>query len=368
LISTVITLVILLAVVIVPRVTGLGEDSLSPVGLAGAQASELRAALEAQGGAADAIRIVDFASASAAEQAVRDGSVDAAIVGDSRIVVKEELSDDLQVRLQGASGAVRAQAALAAEGVNPEQTQAILAPAPLPVESLEPKQEGDGNEGFAFVAVVLLYSQIFGYGFWVGAGVVEEKASRVVELILATISPRQLLAGKILGIGLLGFVQLLALGAVAFITAVAIDAIDAGGSELATIGIVLGFFVLGYAFYASLFAAAGSSVQRVEDLQNTTTPLILVVVASLVISIVAVNDPEGTLAQVFSLVPPFSAIVMPPRVAAGDAAGWEIAVAVLLLLGAIALLVPIAARIYSNAVLRTRGRISLRDAYRGTPG
>lgn len=364
--STAVTLVILLALVIVPRVTGIGDDSPSKVAVAGPLAEALAAALEAQEGSADAVDISVLPSAEAAEHAVLDGDVEAAIVGDSRIVVKDDLSNDLGVRLQAASAAVRAEAALEQAGLAGEEARSILAPAPLPVEELEPDEDDSGpTDTFALVAVIVLYGQLVGYGFWVGNGVVEEKASRVVELILATISPRQLLAGKIVGIGVLGFLQLMLIAAVTFATAVALDVVDAGSRELATIGIVLGFFVLGYAFYACLFAAAGSAVQRVEDLQNVTTPLVLVVVGSLVLSITAVYNPDGTLAQVFSLVPPFSAIVMPPRVTAGDASAWQIAVAVVLLLAAVAVLVPIAARIYSNAILRTRGRVSFREALRG---
>jgi ABC-2 type transport system permease protein len=362
--STTITLIILLAVVIVPRVTGLGDDSPSDVAVAGPQATELRAALEAQDGAADAVRVEVLGSQAAAVRAVRDGDVDAAIVGDSRILVEEKVSDELEVRLQTASASVRAASALADAGLEPARARAILSPAPLRVDALEPRAENGGAEGLAFVAVIVLYGQILGYGYWVGAGVLEEKTSRIVELLLGTIRARQLLAGKILGIGLLGLAQLIGIAAVTFGVAVAIDAIDAPADALGTIGIVLAFFVLGYAFYACLFAAGASAVARLEELQNAMTPLTVVLVASLIISIAAVNDPGGVLAQVFSVVPPFSAVVMPPRITAGDASAWEITVSVALLLAAIAALVPVAGRIYANSILQTRGRVRLRDAWR----
>ena len=98
---------------------------------------------------------------------------------------------------------------LEANDVPADQIAQILTPPPLPVESIEPQDPNrDTNSTVAFIAVVLLYGQLFGYGVWVATGVIEEKASRVVEILLSTIRARQLLAGKILGIGTLGLLQL----------------------------------------------------------------------------------------------------------------------------------------------------------------
>jgi ABC-2 type transport system permease protein len=125
---------------------------------------------------------------------------------------------------------------------------------------------------------------------------------------------------------------------------------------------VVAWFVLGYAFYASVFAAAASLVSRQEDLGSVITPASLLLVVGFVISIQAAQDPTGTLATVTSFVPGLSPLVMPVRMAAGEAAAWEVAVAVVLMLVAIALVVRLGGRIYAGALLRTGGKIKLREA------
>ncbi len=155
----------------------------------------------------------------------------------------------------------------------------------------------------AFVGVLVLYGQLFAYGYWVAAGVVEEKSSRVVEVLLATVRPSHLLRGKILGIGVLGLAQLLLIGLAALFTSKAVGSLDFPSGAVATIGLVLVWFVLGFFFYASLFAVAGSIVTRQEDLQTTMTPLTILIVASFFIGLSATTNPESTLATVASLIP-----------------------------------------------------------------
>jgi len=151
-----------------------------------------------------------------------------------------------------------------------------------------------------------------------------------VEVLLAAVRPVQLLAGKIIGIGLVGLLQL---------------------------------FILGYAFYSCLFAVAGAIVSRQEELQNTVTPLNLVLVASFFLAFSALQNPDGTLAQVASYLPPVAPLVMPPRVAGGTVPAWEVALSVLITLATIVALVPLAGRIYSGAVLRTGARVKLGAAW-----
>ena len=120
------------------------------------------------------------------------------------------------------------------------------------------------NAAVAFVGVLLLYGQLFGYGIWVASGVIEEKASRVVEMLLSAIRARQLLLGKIVGIGILGLAQLLVISGFALTLALATKAIpsDLFQTALGTIALVIGWFILGFAFYATLFAAAAKSCTR----------------------------------------------------------------------------------------------------------
>lgn len=360
-ISTAISVAILVAVILLPRAFD-GGAGPSRVGVAGASPEAVAPLLEGRPVDGKAVEVERFATSAAAERALRAGDVDAVVV-DGRILVEDELPEELGTVVQAASAEARARAALAEQGITGPAADRILAPPPLAVDAVAPNGGGDG--GLAFVAVIVLYGQVFAYGFWVASGVVEEKASRIVEILLAAIRPRQLLAGKIVGIGLLGLLQLVAIAAAGLAIAIAADVVEAPGRALTTAGIAVAWFVLGYAFYACLFAVSGAVISRVEDLQNATTPLSLALVGSLVVAFVAINDPEGALAEVASIVPPVSAMVMPPRIAAGEVAAWEVALAAGLLLAATVALVPIAARVYKNAVLRTGRRVRLREVWRG---
>ena len=126
-------------------------------------------------------------------------------------------------------------------------------------------------------ASFLLYGQLLVYGFWVAMGVVEEKSSRVVEVLLAAIPPRALIAGKIIGLGLLGLAQFALLGVVGLAIAAATGAIELDSTKVGILAIVLVWFLLGFALYAGLFAMAGVLVSRQEDVQSTTTPLTIAI-------------------------------------------------------------------------------------------
>ena len=253
----------------------------------------------------------------------------------------------------------------AAQPLGPAQIGAALDPPALPVQTLEPvDRAARSRRTIATVAVFVLYGQLIGYCFAVAAGVVEEKATRVVEVLLAAVRPVQLLAGKVIGVGLVGLVQLLLIGVVGLLVATATRAISLPASALGTIGWVLAWFLLGYAFYWSLFAVAGAIVSRQEDLQNTAGPLNLVLIGSFLLAFVALGNPDATLARVASYLPPVAPLVLPVRIAAGGVPAWEVAVSLAVMVVSIVLVVRPAARLYAGAVLRTGARVRLGDAWR----
>jgi ABC-2 type transport system permease protein len=132
-----------------------------------------------------------------------------------------------------------------------------------------------------------------------------------------------------------------------------------------TIGSVLLWFLLGYAFYSSLFAVAGAIVSRQEELQNTATPLNLLMIASFFVAFsTSISGADSTLAKVSTFLPPLAPLIMPTRIAGGDAAAWEIAASLAVMLISIVAVVLLAARLYEGAILRTGARVKLRDAWR----
>lgn len=368
LISTAITLVILIAIIVVPRLFGVGRPETFDVGVVGGTSARVGQALAAQAGAAGVkVRLQQPADLAAAETAVRDGKLDLAIVDGRELLVKADVNEQLSLLAQSASRTLRAQERLAAPGLDQAEIQSTLVPSPLPVRSLEPVDQTERSKrAIATVSIFLLYGQLIGYCFAVAMGVVEEKATRVVEVLLAAVRPLQLLAGKVVGLGLVGLIQLTAIGAVGLTVAIAVDAISLPAGALGTIGWVLVWFLLGYAFYSSLFAVAGAIVSRQEELQNTAAPLNLLMVGSFLVAFMgAGSNPGSTLATVSSFLPPVAPLVMPVRIAAGEVAAWQVAASLGTMLVSILAVVLLASRLYEGAVLRTGARVKLRDAWAG---
>lgn len=370
-IGTIVTLVILAGVIVVPELLGDdGPDEARVAVVSPAGEEVVQAAGAAQGATGLRVIGVPVADEQAARAALEDEEADAALVGDApRIVVVEELEDDLETALQQASAGVRAATALEQAGADAEQRQAVLAPPPLEVAPLEPTDKGDDELLIiTFIALFLLYVQLIGNGYMISSGIVEEKASRVVELLLSAIRPRQLLAGKALGIGLLGIGQLLVIGVFGAGLALAVGALEVPAGAVGALGVVLVSFALGYAFYATLFAVAGALVPRQEELQSSSTPLIFLLIAAFFVSFQVIDDPDGTLGVVLGFVPPCAPLVLPVRIIGGEPALWEIVGGVIVLLAATAALVALAARVYSNAILRTGSSVKLREALSGGGG
>jgi ABC-2 type transport system permease protein len=370
LISTVVTLLILCGFIVVPKVFFSNRTPTWDVGLVGGGSAALAGPLEQQAPLVGAkVRVQHPADVAAAEAGLQHGDLDLAIVDGHQLLAESNPDDKLVALAQAASRLTRAQAALAEAHLSELQIQRALAPPPLPLRSLEASDpQRKANRAIAFPAVLLLYGQLIGYGIAVASGVVEEKATRVVEVLLSAIRPLQLLAGKIVGVGLVGLLQLLIVGSVGLAVAVTVDAIDLPPGAFGTLGLVLAWFLLGYAFYSVLFAVAGAVVSRQEELQNATTPLNLVLVGSFLAAISALGNPSGTIAKVASFLPPVAPLVMPVRIAGGEAPGWEIAASVVLTLIAVALLVPLSARLYAGAVLRTGARVKLSAAWTASRG
>lgn len=355
-ISSVVILLVIVAAVVIQVVTGSGDDE-SRVGLVGGDAS-LVSALEAQGDALDVdVEVVEFDDEAAARTAVEDEDVEGALLaGDDELLVRES-GGTLEAIVQGAVGQLAVSEQLSAAGIAELDVPEVV------VTALDADAVADGQRIVAAIfGVVILYSLLILFGQFIAQGVVEEKSSRVVELLLATMRPWQLLTGKILGLGVLALGQIVAIGLVAVVAALAFDVVEVPGELISTVLIVIAWFVLGYAWYAAVFAVAGSLVSRQEDLATVLMPTSMVLIVGFFIGIQAASDPGGMLARVTSYVPGLSPLVMPVRQAAGEVAVWEIALAVVVMLLAIVLVVRLGGRIYSGALLRTGGKIRMREA------
>lgn len=369
-ISTAITVTVLSIFILLRAYSG-GPDSFD-LAVVGDRAVADRAAAIAERADID-LRVVPLRDEGAVERALRDGRVDAALVGGHADVVGSvatlrvlrDVPSLLDQVVQAAAIATRLEDALENAGVDADTIETLQDQHPVDAAPiLPPDPDRDTKAAVALAAVLVLYGQLFGYGVWVATGVIEEKSSRVVEVLLSTIRARHLMAGKIAGIGTLGLLQLILIGIFAVSLATVTGAIDIPGDSLSAAALTVGWFVLGFSFYAALFAVAGALVSRMEELQNAIVPINLVVFASFFISIGAVDDPDSGIAKIASLLPISSALAMPVRMVLGSATTWEIVASLAIVIGSTALLIPLAGRVYAGAILRTGARVKVRDAWR----
>lgn len=267
--------------------------------------------------------------------------------------------------------AVLQQSALAQQvsalGGDPSSLATTLAAATPEVVALDPPssdQEGFGARYAMLMAVdVLLLVTLMGGGQAIAMGVVEEKASRIVEILLACVRPTSLLAGKILGTGTAVLLSYGALAAVGLGTAKVMGVLPHVQVSLdAALVIMLVWMAVGFLTYAVLFGAAGSLVSRQEDMPSTTGPLVMLVMIPYMVSIyMALHNPEALLWQVLSYVPFFSPFLMPVRLVLGVSGWGEQALGLAVSVALLPVLVWVSARIYQRAVTRTGGKVPLRE-------
>lgn len=355
--------------VVGPRATAVA-DAAKALGAAADRAEQ--AADDAQGpslpGQAPApaakVTVEPAADLAAAEARVRSGDVDAALVpsGDTaglQLVGRREVPSELRALVAAAAASDAVAARLATAGVSAEQARQALASAATaaPQQRLltPPSRNTDLALASSTAFALLFFLTTFLFGMAIAQSVVEEKQSRIVEILVAAVPVRVLLAGKVLGN------TALALGQIALFVAVGLAGAGvAGQSGLAALLLrsspwFLLFFLLGFLMLACLWAAAGALADRQEDLQATTVPLqVLVFVPFFAAAYVYT---PGTLLTTLSYVPFTAPIAMPRRLALGDAAWWEGALAALLVAATAVLLVAVATRIYERSLLGTRGRL-----------
>jgi ABC-2 type transport system permease protein len=351
------------------QATLIGDAGTSTVAFSG-QATVLADPLRQTAGVfGETVVISDVTDAATAEQRVRAGDLDALITGAPdalRVVVKDSLSGDLRNSLDAVVKQQVLDAQLAEAGLDPAVVAGNIAAAGVEVTALEPQDDQRGQRlAVGLVIAGLLYYSLLVYGMMVAQGVVEEKSSRVVEVLLSTLRPWQLLFGKVIGLGAVGLLQFLVLGGVGLVVAAVsgvLDVTSVAGSTLVT-GVL--WYLLGFYLYATVFAAAAALVSRQEELQSVVTPINMLIVIAFVTGVGLLGqDPDGTTVAVMSVLPPFSPLLMPSRMAMGVATFWQVGLAVALALAAIALITWLGGRVYGNAVLRAGARVKLRDALR----
>lgn len=343
------------------------------------------------GDAADRARVTRVDDPDAAREEVVDGDLDGLLLvtrgadGDLAFEYVTGAGPVNQTRLlvTQAASALAISDRLERAGISAGESAELFAPPDFTATAADP-DEARSDEDFsgayilAYAVVILTFMAILTYGNWVAQSVAEEKSGRVMELLITAATPRQLLTGKVLGTGAAGLTQYAAVvGAVVvglIATGPVSEQLGVTGSlpiqlpELAPMLVVSFsvFFLLGFVLYSTLYAAAGSMVSRIEDVQQAVGPLVFVAIGGYFASIGALSDPDAGWVGTLSIIPFFSPYLMPARILLSSPSAAEVGLAVALLLVTVVLAIWIASRIYSAGVLLYGQRVGLRTVLRAS--
>jgi ABC-2 type transport system permease protein len=339
------------------------------VGFTGTTPAALPAAVIDQGKAVNVtVRPHYYGGVAAGEKAVRAKTIAVLVVDADRLTWRGQPDEQLRTIVTAAIQLVSLQQRAAAAGIDPGQLHAVMAPVPVQNQQLDVAAgRSTGNGNAAIIMSMLLLLAIVLYGNLVLTGVAEEKSSRVVEVLLARMPARNLLAGKVAGIGFLGFAQFAVTALAALVAALAVHPAGIPAVSGGVLAWVIVWFVLGYALYAMAYGALGSLASRAEDAANVAAPVGYALSAAYAVSLwVVASNPDSAWSKLVSLFPATAPFAMSGRIAIGAAAWWEPVIAVAFAVAAIAGLAVLAGRVYTGAILHTGPTLTLSDAWNAT--
>ena len=363
-VASVLLLVAVAAAAVIPALLAGGQSTVR-VGVVGSSVPALSATAREAGRISGAKVIVEvLPNVSAAKAGLRSGKLAAVLVGDTEVLINK-------ASVTGGSSA----ASILAEIGGLQRLYAQLPPATaaaiarhgiaLPVRSLSPPTRSLATRITGLTAAILIYVIIVTYGIRITIGVGEEKASRVVEVLLTTLRPVQLLAGKVIGMGLLALAQIGSVVAVYLVLGHAVGSPNVRGADTATVLMAGLWLVLGYAFYCTAYAAAGSLINRQSDAYNAALPLQIPLILAYVLTYsVIYASSVNPFFHVLAFIPFTAPIAMPVLVAVGAAPAWQVVLSAAIILAATVGMARLAGTIYERAILRTGSRLKVRQVLR----
>ncbi|MGI9647149.1 MAG: ABC transporter permease [Acidimicrobiia bacterium] len=364
--STLFILLLVVAAIVIPTLVDDDQPGELTVATAGTLDPEVVAQFEAATDGDPTLVVETHESETEIQSAVSAGEVDVGILESPEIIIPSGDPSGSVRLLASVIGFEQAISDLAERGISIEDLSPLLG-AEVPITPLEPAPDPE-DEVLGFLGVILLYVTILTYGQWVVLGVIEEKSNRVVEVVLGAVQPRHLLAGKVAGIGLLGAAQVLVIGLIALAAAaIGGDSVPIPDAAPTAFVAVLLWYLVGFGIYGVMFAAAGALASRQEEAGNAALPFTLLLTIGYIVSFSAVEDPN-LLVRVLSFLPPFAPITMQLRMVNGDAALWEVILALALAVGMIYAVIRIGERFYRGAVLGQGRKLKWREAWRSAEG
>jgi len=365
-VGTLFILIVVGAAIIIPALHNNSKQPPQMIGVVGTSPASLRATVESSAkGVGDTLQFVAEPDVQHARADLRSGRIDLAIVNGSQLVIDRPLaatnsSVDSQLVLAVAKN-VGITEALQAAHLSRAQSETLAAAKALPVTSIQPGKKSSVNST-SLIGVILIFVMLSQYNTWTLIGVMEEKSSRVIEVLLSTVRPIQLLTGKVLGIGLVALAQASLIVAFALAVSKAVGSNLTHGTAPLVLVSTLVWLVLGYAFYCWVYAAAGSMAERQDQVQSLALPLSLPMIFGYIMALTQASSGSPTvLLKILAYLPPTAPFAMPVLVGFGAVTWWEFLCSVLISVACTFGVARAAATIYRRSILRTGGRVRIRE-------
>ncbi len=363
--STALTVLLVVGFIMVPTFIDTDTTEEWTIAIVGDVPPGLVETVGAGAGDAATASASEFATRAEAEAELEDGNVDIVIDASGTVIVGNSTDEQLTTLVAAVLASLDVAEQAEELGIDATALTDLFSGGYAVVSLDEQPDTSNGDRAFAFFATIILFMSIITYGSWILIGVIEEKTNRVVEVVLGTVRPSHLLAGKVLGIGILGVAQIVLIGVVAITVLSLQDALNIPEAAPKVLVWAFIWYLLGFAFYAVAYAAAGSLVSRQEEAQNAAFPLTLMLMASYFIASFSIAG-ENPVLRVASLLPMFAPMTMPLRIAGNDAQTWEVVVSVVLMIAATYGLVRFAGRVYAGGLLQSGSRVKWREAFRAS--
>ncbi len=367
-IGTLLILAVVAGAIIIPTLTK-STPRAQEVGIVGSLSVPLRTTIAASAkSVGTTVRFVSQSDLSAADSSLRAGRLDVAVVDGRELVVNKPIDpSDTSTTAQfvrAMSGDLGVAEAFAAAHLSPEQAKDLVGAKPLPITSASSGKGTGAASATSVIGLILVFIMLTQYNTWILMGVMEEKSSRVIEVLLAAVRPIQLLAGKVLGIGMVAFGQAALVVAFALVLAESVGSDLLHGTAPMVLAATLVWLVLGYAFYCWVYAAAGSLVERQDQVQSLALPLSLPIIFGYVFSLITASAGSASpFFTVLAYLPPTAPFAMPVLVSFRTVSWWEFAASAAISIVSTVAVARLAAAIYRRAILRTGGRVKLRDVF-----
>ena len=372
-VGTLLILAVVAAAIVIPTLAS-GKPKPQRVGVVGALPAPLRAAVVASAKSVGTnVHFVSEPDEHTANGDLRSGHVGLVIVDGRALVVNKPIEPaDTSTTAQFVSAVSKdlgVVEAVEAAHLSAAQSSALAGAHALPVRSVQPGAVKGAMRTTSLVGLILIFVMLTQYNTWILIGVMEEKSSRVIEVLLAAVRPIQLLTGKVLGIGLVAFAQASLIVVFALVLAKAVGSDLLQGTAPLVLVSTLVWLVLGYSFYCWVYAAAGSLAERQDQIQSLAFPLSLPVIFGYIMALTtATSGSASSFFRVLAYLPPTAPFAMPVLVGLGTATWWEFlasaAISIVCTIGVARL----AASIYRRAILRTGRRVKLREMFSRAAG